>query len=46
MATKISISRSCVAEAVKVKPGMLWRPQEFRDARTVGYLLRKDAIRK
>ena len=29
-----------LCEAVKVKPGLLWRPQNVRDARAVGYLPR------
>ena len=27
--------------AVKVKPGLPWRPQDVRDARTMEYLLRE-----
>jgi hypothetical protein len=30
-----------LCEAVKVKPGLPWRAQELRDARALGYLLRK-----
>lgn len=30
-------------EAVKVKPGFHWRPEDIRDTRIVGYLLRKSA---
>jgi len=32
--------------AVKVKPGLCWRPQDVRDARAVGYLPRRAAHRK
>jgi hypothetical protein len=34
------------SEAVKVKPGLPWRPQEVRDARAVGNLPRKAAHRE
>ena len=30
-------------ESVKVKPGLPWRPQDVRDARALGYLLKKAA---
>ena len=33
-------------EAVKMKPGLCWRPQDNGDARAVEYLLRKAANRK
>lgn len=32
-------------KAVKEKPGMLWGPQEVRDARAMGYVLRGPANR-
>ena len=30
-------------ESVKVKPGLPWRPQDVRDARALGYLLKRAA---
>jgi hypothetical protein len=33
-------------EAVKAKPGLLWRPQNDRDARAMGCLLRKAVNRE
>lgn len=33
-------------EAVKVNLGLLWRPQDVIDARVVGHLSRKAAIRE
>lgn len=35
-----------LGEAVKVKPGLLWRPQDVGDARAVGYLPRRAANRE
>ena len=35
-----------LCEAVKVKPRLPWRPQDVRDARAMGYLLRKAASRE
>ena len=35
-----------LCEAVKVKPGLPWRPQEVRDARALEYLLRRAANRE
>lgn len=33
-------------QAVKVKPGLPWRPQDVGDSRALGYLLRKAADRE
>ena len=33
-------------EAVKLKPGLPWKPQDVGDARTVGYLPEKTANRE
>ena len=33
-------------EAVKLNPGLSWRPQEDGDARAIGYLLKKATNRK
>jgi hypothetical protein len=33
--------RKPLGEAVKVKPGLLWKPQDVEDARSLGYLPRK-----
>lgn len=35
-----------LCDAVKVKPGLPWETQNVRDARVVGYLLRKSAKRE
>lgn len=35
-----------LCQAVKVKPGLPWRPQNVGDARAVGYLPRRTANRK
>jgi hypothetical protein len=35
-----------LCEAVKVKPGLPWRPQNVRDARATGSLPKRAAIRK
>jgi hypothetical protein len=35
-----------MCEAIKVKPVLPWRPQDIRDTRAVGNLLRKTANRK
>ena len=35
-----------LCEAVKVKPGLPWRPQDVGDARVMGYLPRKAANRE
>ena len=35
-----------MSEALKVKSGLPWRPQDVRDARAVGYLLRRAATRE
>jgi hypothetical protein len=32
-----------LCETVKVRPGLPWQPQEVRDARVIGYLLRRAA---
>ncbi|MGE9641895.1 hypothetical protein ACQP3J_33175, partial [Escherichia coli] len=34
-----------LCEAVKVKSGLPWRPQDVGDARVIGYLLRRAANR-
>lgn len=35
--------KETMCEAVNVKPGLLWRPQDVGDARVVGYLPREAA---
>ena len=46
----LSLNRSLVErpfhEVVKLKSGLPWRTQDVRDARVMGYLLRKTANRE
>jgi hypothetical protein len=35
-----------LCKAVKVKPGLTWRPQELRDFRSLDYLPRRTASRE